>query len=285
MLLFEIEKPFNSPDYIFELKWDGYRALAFINDNNLLLQSRNQKNLTPYFSELKSITSLFKGTNAVLDGEICYLNRDGKPVFEKLQGRIWQKKSNIKYPVTYITWDILGLNNNDLTRTPLLERKKILQNYIQESNRLKRSKYIKEKGKELYEMAEEEGLEGIVAKKVNSPYEFKRSKYWYKIKIWQYTTAVIVGFTRDKEALLVGKYLKDNNKISFMGRVKIALNEAEKKALFRFLPTLKVKKPPFKVRHKQGISWVKPAIQCKVKYTEITSNNTFRHGFVVKLKI
>lgn len=71
-------------------------------------------------------------------------------------------------------------------------------------------------------------------KKVNSPYEFKRSKYWYKIKIWQYTTAVIVGFTRDKEALLVGKYLKDNNKISFMGRVKIALNEAEKKGLIPF---------------------------------------------------
>lgn len=289
MLLKSKEKPFNSKDYLFELKWDGYRCLIFIDNNNIYIQSRNKKNLTHYFSELKNIYKQLNTDHAVIDGEICYLDEKGKPIFNKLQGRISGKSNNIKYPVTFITWDLLSYNQTNIYNLPLFDRKQIIENILSENNRILLSKYIKTKGKELFKQAQNAGMEGIVAKKIDSPYEFKRSKYWLKIKSWKYTNTVIGGYTRDKTGLIVGKQIDLNNtvKLQYMGKIKLAISKEMQTALFKFLPTIKIDISPFEeIRGETPeINWVKPVIKCKVRYTEITKHNSFRHGYAEQILI
>ncbi len=245
MLLDSIEQPFNSDDYLFEYKWDGFRSLIFIENNKVYIQSRNQKELTPYFHELTQITSLLNTDNLVLDGEICYISPEGKLTFNILLKRL--KTKNIKqmrkkYPTTLIIWDILSIDKEDIYKLPLIKRKKCLNKAIKkESSLLQLSPYVLKKGKKLYRQAKENNLEGIVAKNINSCYEFKRSHNWLKIKIWQYTTVFIGGYSRNKTALLTGKFI-NKNELTYMGKIKIAFNQDEKTALFRFLPSLKQKK-------------------------------------------
>lgn len=287
MLLTDLEKPFNSDDFIFEIKWDGYRSLVFTENKDVYLQSRNQKDLTPYFPELKKVYQQVNSKRAILDGEICYLNEEGKPVFEFLQGRIWKKydkKEKIKYPVSLVIWDLLAFENEDIYKLPLIERKKYLKEIVRPDKNLYLSPYIKREGKQLYKSAAAEGLEGIIAKKIDSPYEFKRSKYWYKIKIWQYTEAFVAGYRLDRTGLVVGRF-KDNNFI-YMGKIKLALSKEEEEVLFRFLPSIKIEKSPFQKEPQiSNVNWVKPSIKCRVKFTEITGNETFRHGYVIKLLV
>lgn len=288
MLLDSIKEPFDSGNYLFEFKWDGFRTLIFIENNEVYLQSRNQKDLTPYFNELTQITSCLNTENLVLDGEICYISPEGKITFNILQKRIRTKNNkqiSKKYPVTLIVWDILSINKSDIYQLPLIKRKQHLNKIIAEENSLfQLSPYTITRGKKLYSQAEKNNLEGIVAKKLDSCYEFKRSHKWLKIKIWQYTTVFIGGYTRNKTALLVGKFLDKN--LTYMGKIKPSLGHEEKTALFRFLLSLKQKKAPFtSYNGKNNVIWVKPSVRCRVKYTEITSHNTFRHGYAIKLEL
>jgi bifunctional non-homologous end joining protein LigD len=287
MLLTNLEEPFDSEDYLFEFKWDGFRALAYINNNNLFLQSRNKKNLSPYFSELRKISGYISTNNVILDGEICFINPEGISNFSVLQKRLLKKdnKNYIeKYPCVYIVWDILSLNTEDIYKIPLIKRKKLLENVISNKGPLLQiSPYILEKGKDLYEKAKSEKLEGIVAKKLNSVYEFKRSKEWLKVKIWQYTTVIILGYTNDSLSLIVGKEEAQNTLI-YMGKVKINLESSEKEAILKFFPSITIKNSFFsnKIRDK-NVKWVEPLIKCRVKYTEITRKNSFRHGYAIEL--
>ncbi len=280
-------KPFNSKKYYFEFKWDGFRCLIFINDNDIYIQSRNKHNLTTSFSELKKITSLLNCEQTVLDGEICYFTSQKTTDFYILQKRLQNKNKKLskKYPVTFITWDILNINHKNIYTKSLKIRKKILKKTInQENSLLQITPYIKTAGKKLYGIAKEKGFEGIVAKKINSPYEFKRSYNWKKIKIWQYTDAYIGGYSKDFSALLAGNKHKD--KLIFRGKIQPSLNSAEKKALANFLPEIKIKKCPFDYNFKnKKYNWVQPAVKCKVRYTELTPDNLFRHGYAVNLLI
>lgn len=281
MLLYTREEPFNSKDYIYEIKWDGYRCLAYIKQGKVILQSRNKKYFTDKFPELKEIPGLIKSNSAVMDGEICWLNKEGKPDFKKLQGRLSTINPDKKKSISLIVWDLLANNNEDIYHLPLLERKKKLAEVIKKENRLLiLTPYINTDGKKMFKFAQDNRLEGIVAKEKYSPYEFKRSKFWYKIKIWQYTNVLIVGYSRNNTALLVGELAKD--KLNILGKVKLALQENEKKALFRFLPSLHTDQL---VRNKDfpDIIWVKPRLKCQIRYTEVTRHNTFRHGYAVKI--
>ncbi len=283
MLLSKKKKPFNSKDYLFEIKWDGYRCLTFIDGKKIILQSRNKNNLSNYFPELSDINKYFKAENAIIDGEICYLDNTGKPVFSKLQGRLSTKnKSSIKNPVSLIIWDLLAYNNQDIYSQPLIERKIILDEIIKRNKSILISPYLIGKGVELYKKAEIEQLEGIVAKKIDSPYEFKRSKYWYKIKCWKYINTYIGGFSKDRSSLTVGMF--DDNQLLYMGKIKISLSKEMSEALFRFLPTIMSEISPFKnIPQDSKLYWVKPVIKTKVRYTELSRHNTFRHGFAVKI--
>ena len=290
MLLSVKEKPFNSKKYLFEFKWDGFRCLLYKKNDDIYLQSRNNNDLTSYFSELKQLKKIITADNVILDGEICYFSSDGKQDFSKLQKRLKSNKKFIekKYKTTFIVWDIISLNNTPLHKLALMERKEQLKNVISKENQfLQLSPYILHKGEKLYSLAKDKDMEGIVAKKIYSPYLFSRSQYWYKIKIWRYKDVLIGGFSINQDFLLVGiknKYV--NSKLNYMGKVKIALNKAEKTALFNFLPSITTKTKTFPGKlNIDNIEWVKPKIKIKVRYTEITNKNHFRHGYAVELLI
>ncbi len=283
MLLTTKENPFDSNDYLFEVKWDGYRCLTFVDDKKIILQSRNKNDLSNYFPELNDINKYIKTENAIFDGEICYLDKTGKPVFSKLQGRLRSNnKSGVKYPVKLILWDLLSYNKKDIYSQPLIERKQILEEIIKKNKSIFISPYVIAKGKELYEKANLEKLEGIVAKQIKSPYEFQRSKYWYKIKCWKYINTYIGGYSKNGNSLAVGMF--DNNQFIYMGKVKISLSQEMIEALFRFFPSIISENCPFKnIPKNSDLYWVKPVIKTKVRYTELSRHNTFRHGFAVDI--
>ena len=175
MLLKEINDPFDSEDYIYEIKYDGIRALVFLNSNNIKIISRNNKDLTSLFPELQSLKTLVKD-NTIFDGEIIIMDKNG-PSFSKLQERIHLKdKTKIKMnsennPVLFVAFDILYKNKNLIDLT-VLERKKILDNYIENEIFIK-SKIFYE-GKKLFESVKKNNLEGIVAKKKNTKYKINK---------------------------------------------------------------------------------------------------------------
>lgn len=167
--------PFSHPDWIFEPKWDGYRALCLIDDKSVRFMSRKKKELTKRFSELSIIYRAIKGRSAILDGEIVALDRNGRPRFENLQNQV-------KGVVAYVAFDCLMLNGNDLRNEPLIVRKSVLKGLIKKSPHITLTEYVVEDGKQLFVKMEKLGLEGVVAKRADSVYGGGRTREWLKIK-------------------------------------------------------------------------------------------------------
>src|SRR5215218_2878834 len=155
--------PFSHPDWIFEPKWDGYRALCLIEDKSVRFLSRNKKELTKRFPELSIVHRAIKGQSAILDGEIVGLDENGRACFENLQNRV-------KCGVAYFAFDCLMLNGNDLRSEPLIVRKSVLKGIIKKSPHITVTEYVVEDGKQLFVEIEKLGLEGIVAKRADSLY-------------------------------------------------------------------------------------------------------------------
>jgi bifunctional non-homologous end joining protein LigD len=167
--------PFSHPDWIFEPKWDGYRALCMIDHKSVRFMSRNRKELTKRFPELSIVHRAIKGQSAILDGEIVALDENGRPCFENLQNRV-------KGVVAYFAFDCLMLNGNDVRNEPLIVRKSLLKALIKKSPLITFTEYVVEDGKQLFVKMEELGLEGVVAKRADSLYGGGRTKEWLKIK-------------------------------------------------------------------------------------------------------
>ncbi len=167
--------PFSHPDWIFEPKWDGYRALCLIEHDSVRFMSRNKKELTKRFPELSRIHRAIKGNSAILDGEIVGLDENDFPRFENLQNRK-------KCVVVYYVFDCLMLNGNDLRSEPLISRKMVLKEILKKSPLIKITDHVVEHGKDLFSRVEELGLEGIVGKKADGLYVGGRTRDWLKIK-------------------------------------------------------------------------------------------------------
>ena len=167
--------PFSDPDWIFEPKWDGYRALCLIEHDSVRFMSRNKKELTKRFRELSTINKSIKAHSAILDGEIVGLDEKDVPCFENLQNR---KQCFI----VYFVFDCLMLNGNDLRNEPLIFRKGLLKRILKKSPHIRYTDHVVQEGKELFMTVEKLGLEGIVGKKADSRYTGGRTKEWLKIK-------------------------------------------------------------------------------------------------------
>ena len=167
--------PFSDPGWIFEPKWDGYRALCLIEHDSVRFMSRNKKELTKRFPELSTIDKAIKAHSAILDGEIVGLDENEVPCFENLQNR---KPCFI----VYFVFDCLMLNGNDLRNEPLIFRKGVLKHILKKSPRVRYTDHVVQEGKELFITVEKMGLEGIVGKKGDSRYVGGRTKEWLKIK-------------------------------------------------------------------------------------------------------
>lgn len=277
MLLKQIYKPFNDKNYIYEIKFDGHRALIFVNSKNILIQSRNGKDITYLYPELEKIRNLIN-KNVIFDGEII-CEEEGRPSFKNLQKRSHLKnkdqikKEVINNPVKFIVFDIL-YENKDITNLSLIERKDILNKY-KDNDVFVKSKYIEEKGIELFENIKKLNLEGIVCKDIKGKYHINKRTYdFIKVKNIERDKFYIGGYIENKYntvSLLLGEY--SGEKFMYVGKAIMSKN----KKLYKKLKAKRKSKNYFFDYKKDGI-FVKPELTCFVEYQERTKSNHLRHS-------
>jgi bifunctional non-homologous end joining protein LigD len=283
MLATTAAKPFDDPNWLFEIKWDGYRAVAFIEDGRVRLASRNQNDLSAKFPELGDLARFVKAQRAVLDGEIVALDEQGRPSFSLMQQRTGFRPGKHRLPgrdgvaVVYYAFDLLYLDGYDLRRVPLDERKQMLESVIENSNVIHFSDHYPERGLALFEAAKQRGLEGIVAKKRSSTYDEKRSSEWLKIKITASQECVIGGYTNPEGsrehfgALVLGLYDK-RNWLIHVGQVGTGFDQRTLKEVSDSLRPLETKKNPFygEVAALRQVHFVRPELVAEIKFSEWT---------------
>ena len=277
MLLSESDTVLENDNYIYEIKFDGIRALIYVIDNNIKIFTRNGKNITNLFPELKVITSSVK-KNSILDGEIVCLTNN-KPDFFKVQKRIHLKNkdkieiSSKNNPALFICFDILYYDK-DITNEPLYKRKDELSK-INESDYLLKSKVF-EDGEKLFKSIKRLDLEGIVCKDKFSTYQVNtRSNSWIKVKNYKVESFFIGGYTdgeKDRFSIYLGE--KSNGKLRYVGKVFVS----KKDKLYEKLKNRKSVNNPF-LEFKENINFVKPLQEVKIKYIERNNNNHLREAF------
>jgi bifunctional non-homologous end joining protein LigD len=291
MLAESIEKPFDGAEWLFEIKWDGYRAIAFIEGGKVRLVSRNQNDLTPRYPELKDMAGLIHAKTAILDGEVVALDEEGKASFSLMQQRTGfrpggkRAAGNAGVPVLYYAFDLLYLDGYDWRRVPLGERKGKLESVLVSGDGVRYSDHYEERGKDLFEIARQKGLEGIVAKRRASCYEERRSGEWLKIKIRHRLEAVIAGYTETKGSrthfgsLVLGLY-DSRGRLIHVGQAGSGFNQKSLGEIAHVLKKLETKSNPFfgEVDALRKVSWVKPELVAEIEYAEWTGGTTQGSG-------
>jgi bifunctional non-homologous end joining protein LigD len=283
MLATPTAKAFDNREWLFEIKWDGYRAVAFIEDGRVRLVSRSQNDLTAQFSELGTLPQFVKAERAILDGEIVALDEEGRPSFSLMQQRTGFQPGKRRLPrregvpVIYYAFDLLYLDGFDLRRVALERRKQLLQERIVSGGVIQFSDHYAEKGLDLFEAAKQRGLEGIVAKKRGGAYQEKRSSDWLKIKITQRQECVVGGYT-DPEgsreyfgALVLGLY-DGQGRLIHVGQVGTGFDQKTLKEIFGRLQVLKTKENPFygEIDGLRKVQFVRPELVAEIKFAEWT---------------
>jgi bifunctional non-homologous end joining protein LigD len=287
MLAKETDEPFSSKDWIYEIKWDGYRAIAEINKNSVSLYSRNGNTFNASYPIV--VNALQKlNINAVIDGEIVVMDKNGKSDFQLLQ----HYSINNKHPMQFQVFDVLSINAKNTCGLPLIERKKILKQVLNKKNDvIKYSDHIVEKGNEFFKIAAKNDLEGIVAKKADSfYYPGIRTNEWLKIKHHKTLEAIIAGFTQPAGsrkkfgALILGTWNK--NKLEYIGHTGTGFNEKKLQEMSKLFKPLIQKKSPFDELFKTNTpaTWLKPVLVCEIKYTEWTNDGHLRHPVFLRLR-
>ncbi len=283
MLATSINEPFDGPDWLFEIKWDGYRAVAFLEDGKVRLVSRNQNELTPRYPELKDLAKSVKARSAILDGEVVALDEQGRPSFSLMQQRTGfrpggrRAAANADVPVLYYAFDLLYLDGYDLRQFPLEERKKKLAAILVTGDSLRYSDHYERQGKALFEIAREKGLEGILAKKRDSIYQERRSSEWLKIKIRHRVECVIGGYTQPEGSrahfgsVVLGLYDKQGRLIH-VGQAGSGFNQKSLAEFSKMLKKRETKLKPFygEVEALRKVAWVKPDLVAEIEYAEWT---------------
>lgn len=287
-MLATLAEPFDSTDYTYEIKWDGYRCLAFLDSNTRLL-SRNQKELTAVFPELQNLHKKIKQTGCLIDGEIIAL-RNGKPSFLELQKRAQLRNikkitsSQTKIPAVYVAFDLLYLNQTPVFQKPLAERRDLLLNTCCPEDEFIVTNFIENKGVSYFNAICAMKLEGVIAKKKGSIYQpGKRVKTWLKFKRKLLQNFVICGYVindaseRTIRSLILGAFVE--NKLNCFGMVGSGLTEQELALILQELGKLKTEISPFTgtILVQKSIVWLKPLIVCEVEYLELTDEGHLRH--------
>lgn len=272
-------------DWLFELKYDGYRIVAFVEVDNARLITRGGKDFTKYFTPIaQSITNWAAGRAMILDGEVVIIDSQGKTDFQALQSYIKNPKDK---SLTYIIFDILALDGADLRDYPLIQRKEILSDLLIDApNNLFYSKHILGNGKQNLEAACRLKMEGIIGKKMNSKYTGTRNGDWIKLKCANSQEFVIGGYTRtDKKvrgisSILLGYYQGD--KLIYAGRAGTGFTQKMQQELEQKFEDIKQSKSPFdnapKAKTNENIIWLKPKYVAQVNFAEWTQDNLLRQA-------
>lgn len=286
MLAKETGKAFDNDGWLFEIKWDGYRAISEIKDGEVSLYSRNGLLFNNSYPVVANALKKIKH-NAVLDGEIVVMNEAGRSDFQKLQ----HYEDNTRYPICYYVFDILSLNGKDTCALPLSDRKKLLQQLIKKDEVVKYSDHVMGKGTVFFNAAGKQGLEGIMAKKADSAY-YKgiRTGDWLKIKHHRSDEVIIVGFTKPAGAR---KYFgalvlatKNEAGLQYAGHTGSGFTDSDLKEVYDKLAPLETGKSPFaeKVKTNMPVTWIKPKYVAELKFTEWTSDGKMRHPIFLRMR-
>jgi bifunctional non-homologous end joining protein LigD len=289
-----VEKP-PSGEWLYEVKFDGFRALAIKSHKAVQLLSRNQNDLGTKFPGILTDLSSLRVKQAIIDGEIVALTETGRSSFQLLQAYDLGEK---KPPIVFYAFDLLFLDSKDLRREPICRRKELLEKVLVDAPESVRfSPSLQGDLSELLESARNLGLEGLIGKRQDSLYEEgKRTGSWIKLKLSNEQEFVIGGYTEPKGgraffgSLIVGVF--ENNQFLFAGKVGTGFTEASLKALYRKLEPLADSKCPFlnlpekkSFRYSPGLTasemkkchWVKPKLVCQIKFGEWTRDAKLRH--------
>lgn len=273
MLLTE-GSPFNSKDYIFELKFDGIRALAYLEPGQVDLRNKRNKWLNPTYPELNGLAHTVQ-KRCIIDGELVIMSR-GKPDFYTLQKRSLLtdpykiERASKRHPVLFIAYDILYVDGKECLRMPLLERKALLAKTVQEGHGLVLTQYIEEQGITLFEQVKARQLEGIIAKKKDSIYQMGiRSKNWLKIKHLKDADFIICGVIRNEtggiKSLRLALY--DEGQLIDYGSVAMGISRKDEATILQFLEANRMDGPPYDNAIKyQAVEWMVPELVCTVKF-------------------
>ncbi|MBC7389376.1 MAG: DNA ligase D [Opitutaceae bacterium] len=290
MLATLVNSPLDEPGWIYEVKWDGFRALAYVNGKSFELRSRNNKSFNkkfyPVYNALRSFTD-----DVILDGEIIVVNKNGHPDFAALQS--WRSEADGQ--LVYYVFDVLWYKGQDLMGIALKDRREVLNKIIPGTGLIRQSENFKVKGSEFFAMAEKMGLEGIIAKKEDSLYKPDlRSKEWVKIKTVKQQEAIIAGYTRNESssrkisALLLGVY--QGTQLQFIGPVGSGFTNSMQEEIIEKLKPFITSVCPFKEvpeynkpsrfrpnPPKAEVVWFEPKIVAEINYKTVASDGTFRH--------
>ncbi len=276
---------FDDEDWVFEIKWDGYRAIADLSEKPLFY-SRNGISFLSKFEKVTKDFSLQRH-KMILDGEIVAYDENGRPNFQLLQ----QIGDNPDMALVYQVFDILWLNGHSTEELPLIQRKELLKEALVETDVIKYCDHIREKGISFFNQMKKMKLEGMIAKKADSEYtENHRTSDWLKIKFTNTEEAIICGFTEPRGsregfgALILGKYI--DGKLTYSGHTGTGFNRESIIELHERLKTMIVKTSPFENKPKTNmpVTWTQPELVCEIKYSEITKDGIFRHPVFVALR-
>lgn len=288
MLASLIDKPFDDAEWIFEMKWDGYRAIAEWEKKKLKLYSRNGLNFVQKYPPVAEALMQLKH-DCVLDGEIVVLNEKGRPRFQMLQ----EYDSDPRHPIHYYVFDCLFLKGKDIRELPLLNRKELLQKLLStyKGDVIRYSDHVSTSGKKFFHHVKKLDFEGMMAKKADSEYySGTRSREWLKVKHLNNKEAVIAGFTAPRRsrkyfgALILGEF-KDR-RLGYIGHTGTGFNQESLKELWNLMQPLVVTQSPFseKIKVNAPVTWIKPGIVCEVKFTEETNEGILRHPVFLGLR-
>ena len=287
----------SSKDSLFEIKWDGIRALITVEDGQVRILSRNQNDITAQFPELQGVDKAFRVTNGLFDAEIVCLDKTGKPEFKKVINRLMTKgesaiqklsKSNAAYCYLF---DCLYLDGRSLINDPLIKRKEWLKDTVRADTPYRVSEFV-EDGESLFNAAREHGLEGIMAKKKDGKYlPGKRSDLWLKIKVRNTRECVIIGYNPgkgDRSVTFGGLHIaeKINNELVYRGKVGTGFDQAAIKEIYSQLKKLKEIKKPIKnkVMDEKTSLWIEPKLFLEVSFASLTPDKMFREPVFVRLR-
>jgi bifunctional non-homologous end joining protein LigD len=277
MLCTLVDEPFSREGWLFEVKWDGYRAIASKHGNKIELYSRNGLDFREKYAPVAEALHSFKH-DIIVDGELVVIDKEGRPHFEWMQA--WEIEGNLHY---YI-FDILWCDGYDVRGMTLRQRKALLHALMPKDDILRYSDDIEEKGEKLFHEMQRRGLEGMVAKRADSAYnEGERGEKWLKIKTHQRQEVVIGGYTEPRGsrqylgALIVGVY--ERGELVYVGHSGGGIPDKDREKLWHRLQKLERRTSPFKVEPKPNapVHWVRPELVCEMSFSEWTEDGSMRH--------
>jgi len=287
MLATLIDEPFDDDDWLFELKWDGYRAILTIDAHGQLsLISRNGIDLLARFPSLAGLAHAFASVPIMVDGEIVGLDEQGRSEFQRLQ-----RHAETGAPLTFVAFDLLYADGRDLRKVSLEERKAMLKRLIRDDELVLYSDHVIGKGKELFPLVRRRNIEGMVGKRRDSYYQERRSRDWVKIKTTYEQEFVIGGWTEPRGsrtgfgALLLGAY--DGDDLRYVGHVGTGFTETILRDIGARLVRLERKTSPFssKVPANTPAHWVRPELVAQVRFAEWTDEGLLRQPAFLGLRV